>query len=88
MDSRPELENIKIGDIKLMDDTEIYKSDEYKARIERAKDSLSALSVYNPQEAINTAAESMAYWQMRAVQAERLLVEEGLIEVTKSNRFT
>lgn len=56
-------------------DEEIYNSDEYKARIERAHHSLD--SFLTESEAISTAAESIAYWQMRALKAEQFLYEEG-----------
>ena len=63
-----------------MSDEEIYNSDEYKARIERAEKSLNDVVNLNDgyeYAAIKTAAESIAYWQMRAVRAEWLLYEEG-----------
>ncbi len=59
-----------------MSDQEIYSSEEYKARIERAERSLMALDRF---EAIRTAAESIAYWQMRTVEAESFLYEEGYL---------
>lgn len=56
-----------------MSDQEIYSSEEYKARIERAERSL--LSFDSQLEAIKVAAESIAYWQMRTVRAEELSLD-------------
>ena len=62
-------------------DEDIYASEEYKARIGRAKLSLEntrqPLHPGSVSEIINTAAESIAYWQMRAVLAEKFLYDEG-----------
>lgn len=72
----------------MSDDNEIYNSDEYKARIERAERSLDALAFQrSSMEALKTAAESIAYWQMRAVKAEQFLYDEGYAGFRmKSNR--
>lgn len=74
----------------MSDDNNIYKSEEYKERIERAKRSIHALVFQNNgdnREAIDTAAESIAYWQMRTVLAEGFLYEEGYQGFrNKSNR--
>lgn len=69
----------------MSNDNEIYNSEEYKARIERARRSLE--SFRSESEAISTAAESIAYWQMRTVKAESFLHEEGYLGFgNKSNR--
>lgn len=71
-----------------MSDQEIYTSDEYKARIERSFRSLTSLAAQRGDfEALNTAAESIAYWQMRTVKAEEWLRGEGFISFPpESNR--
>lgn len=74
----------------MSDDNDIYNSEEYKARKERAERSLHALVFQHNgsnREAIDTAAESIAYWQMRTVLAEGFLFEEGYLGFrNKSNR--
>ncbi len=71
-------------------DDEIYISEEYKTRIERADRSLRSLIAENDNssyQAVKTAAESIAYWQMRAVRAEQQLYEDGREEFRhRSNR--
>jgi hypothetical protein len=54
-----------------MSDHEIYISKEYADRIKRNTESLYALPSHDEQ--IRVAAESMAYWSMRAGKAERML---------------
>lgn len=66
-------------------DEEIYASEEYKERMKRARQSLIAMSYH---ETLDTAAESIAYWQMRAVKAEKCLFKEGLFEGTPTNVST
>lgn len=56
-------------------DDDIYTSSEYKQRMDRAKRSLTALvNVHklSVDAVITDAAESIAYWQMRATMAEGL----------------
>lgn len=61
-------------------DSEIYNSKDYQVRLDRAQCSLNALIHQHggdSYEAIKTAAESIAYWQMRAANAEQFFFDEG-----------